>query len=118
VLDEIGKDGFFDNLTHTATTLLQGLQMLADKHGIAFTTTQVGGMFGCYFNTTKTISTFEQVMQSDVTRFKRYFHSMLSQGIYLAPSAFEAGFVSGAHGKAEIDKTLAAADQAFASLKN
>ncbi|HTR01450.1 MAG TPA: glutamate-1-semialdehyde 2,1-aminomutase [Candidatus Acidoferrum sp.] len=118
VLDEIGKSGFFDRLAQNTTALLRGLQSLADRHGIPFTTTQVGGMFGCYFNTNPNISTFDQVMQSDVARFKRYFHAMLDEGIYLAPSAFEAGFVSAAHGKAEIDRTLAAADKAFASLKH
>ncbi len=117
VLDEISKPGFFESLTRTATTLLQGLQSLADNSGIEFTTTQVGGMFGCYFSKFKNISTFEQVMQSNVSLFKPYFHSMLAEGIYLAPSAFEAGFVSSAHGSKEIDLTLSAAEKSFAVLK-
>ncbi len=117
VLDEISKPGFHEALTQTTATLLQGLQSLADKYDIAFTTTQVGGMFGCYFNQARTISTFEQVMQSDVERFKRYFHLMLDEGVYLAPSAFEAGFVSGAHGVNEINLTLEAAEKSFAALK-
>ncbi|MES2605099.1 MAG: glutamate-1-semialdehyde 2,1-aminomutase [Pseudomonadota bacterium] len=102
VLEEISKPGFYENLAKSTTSLLNGLQSIANQQGIPFTTTQVGSMFGCYFNETKAISTFAQVMQSDVARFKRYFHLMLSQGIYLAPSAFEAGFVSSAHGEAEI----------------
>jgi glutamate-1-semialdehyde 2,1-aminomutase len=118
VLDEISKAGFFENLGRTTTSLLRGLQNIADHQGIPFTTTQVGGMFGCYFNEHKVISSFAQVMQSDVARFKRYFHLMLTQGIYLAPSAFEAGFVSGAHSDAEIQKTLQAAEQAFARLRD
>ncbi len=117
VLDEISKPGFFDALTQTTATLLQGLQSLADQYAIEFTTTQVGGMFGCYFNKSPAISTFAQVMQSDVERFKRYFHLMLDQGIYLAPSAFEAGFVSSAHGANEIKLTLEAAEKCFATLK-
>ncbi|MEI7949308.1 MAG: glutamate-1-semialdehyde 2,1-aminomutase [Gammaproteobacteria bacterium] len=117
VLDEISKPGFFDALTQTTATLLHGLQSLADQYAIEFTTTQVGGMFGCYFNKSPVISTFAQVMQSDVERFKRYFHLMLDQGIYLAPSAFEAGFVSSAHGANEIKLTLEAAEKCFAALK-
>lgn len=117
VLEEISAEGFFDRLTHTTRTLLSGLQSIADAKGIPFTTTQVGGMFGCYFNSNSQISTFSQVMQSDVARFKQYFHAMLDRGVYLAPSAFEAGFVSGAHGETEIQQTLAAAEQAFSQLK-
>jgi glutamate-1-semialdehyde 2,1-aminomutase len=116
VLETISKPGFFAALSQTTTSLLSGLQSIADHHQIPFTTTQVGGMFGCYFNENKTISTFAQVMQSDVARFKRYFHSMLAQGVYLAPSAFEAGFVSSAHGAEELRLTLQAAEQAFATL--
>lgn len=117
VLEEISTNGFFDKLTVSTKVLLQGLQSIADRKKIPFTTTQVGGMFGCYFNTHAQISTFAQVMTSDVARFKQYFHAMLDRGIYLAPSAFEAGFVSSAHGEAEIQHTLAAAEQAFASLQ-
>ena len=73
-------------------------------------------MFGCYFNTEANITTFEQVMKSDVEMFKLYFHLMLSKGVYLAPSAFEAGFVSAAHGAAELRHTLDAAEKAFAAL--
>lgn len=118
VLEEISTAGFFEKLTRSTQNLLQGLQSLADENAIPFTTTQVGGMFGCYFTKHKQISTFAQVMESDVARFKQYFHAMLERGIYLAPSAFEAGFVSSAHGEAEIKQTLAAAEQAFAQLKS
>jgi len=118
VLDEISKPGFHAALTRNTRQLLDGLQALADSAGIPFTTTQVGAMFGCYFNTERQISTFAQVMRSDVARFRAYFHLMLEQGIYLAPSAFEAGFISAAHGEREIGLTLAAAEQAFARLKS
>lgn len=117
VLEEISATGFFDKLTRSTSVLLKGLQGIADSKNIPFTTTQVGGMFGCYFNPNKQVSTFEQVMQSDVARFKQYFHAMLDRGVYLAPSAFEAGFVSSAHGEAEIQQTLAVAEQAFSQLK-
>ena len=118
VLDEISKPGFHDSLTRTTESLLQGLQSLADDARIPFTTTQVGGMFGCYFNEHRAITSFAQVMESDVDRFRKYFHHMLSCGVYLAPSAFEAGFVSSAHGVDELRYTLNAAESAFASLKS
>jgi len=116
VLDEISQPGFHDALCKRTRQLLEGLQQRADAAGIAFTTTQVGAMFGCYFNGERQISTFEQVMGSDVARFREYFHLMLERGIYLAPSAFEAGFMSAAHGDAEIAETLTAAEAAFAIL--
>jgi glutamate-1-semialdehyde 2,1-aminomutase len=75
-------------------------------------------MFGCYFNEHRAITSFAQVMESDVDRFRKYFHHMLSCGVYLAPSAFEAGFVSSAHGVDELRYTLNAAESAFASLKS
>jgi glutamate-1-semialdehyde 2,1-aminomutase len=116
VLDEISQPGFHQRLTERTAQLLAGLQERADQAGIAFTTTQVGGMFGCYFNEQREIRSFADVMTSNVERFRQYFHLMLQQGIYLAPSAFEAGFVSAAHGEREIELTLAAAAKAFASL--
>ena len=118
VLGEINKPGFYESLTNTTASLLNGLRAIAARAGIPFTTTQVGGMFGCYFNEQADISSFEQVMRSDVERFRKYFHLMLSRGVYLAPSAFEAGFVSSAHGEAEIQRTLEAAEFAFANLNS
>ena len=116
-LREISKPGFHEKLTDTTAKLLSGLKSLANDAGLPFCTTQVGGMFGCYFNEAENITTFEQVMNSDAERFKKYFHYMLQQGVYLAPSAFEAGFVSAAHTDREIDLTLAAAKVAFSNLK-
>jgi glutamate-1-semialdehyde 2,1-aminomutase len=116
VLDEISKPGFHTALAQYATDLLHGLKTLAHKAGLPFSTTQVGGMFGCYFNTEPNITTFAQVMQSNVEMFRLYFHLMLSKGVYLAPSAFEAGFVSSAHGASELRHTLEAAEKAFAAL--
>ena len=116
MLNVISKPGFFDELAARTTMLLNGLQERANQAGIPFTTTQVGAMFGCFFTEKKPVSHFSQVMSCDTERFKHYFHSMLDNGVYLAPSAFEAGFVSSAHGDKEIQLTLDAAEKAFASL--
>ena len=117
MLEEISQAGFYDKLQQNAASLLSGLQERADQAGIAFSTNQVGAMFGCFFSEEKTISSFTQVMNCDVERFKKYFHVMLQHGIYLAPSAFEAGFISSAHGEREIQLTLDAAEAAFSQLK-
>ncbi|MDG2175366.1 MAG: glutamate-1-semialdehyde 2,1-aminomutase [Gammaproteobacteria bacterium] len=115
-LKEISKPEFFDSLTIKTESLLKGLQDRADSAGIAFTTNQVGGMFGCFFSKEKSITSFSQVMDCDVDRFRKYFHLMLDNGVYLAPSAFEIGFVSAAHGEEELQHTLDAAEQAFSKL--
>ncbi|MBA1248167.1 MULTISPECIES: glutamate-1-semialdehyde 2,1-aminomutase [Pseudomonas] len=114
----ISRPGFHDELTALTTRLLDGLRERAQAAGVPFVTTQAGGMFGLYFSTADDIVTFDDVMASDVERFKRFFHLMLDGGVYLAPSAFEAGFTSIAHGEAELDITFKAAERAFAALKN
>ncbi len=116
MLTEIQKPDFYAQLSQRTRALMAGLQERADAAKIPFTTNQVGGMFGCFFSHEQKISTFDQVMACDVPRFRKYFHSMLSNGVYLAPSAFEAGFVSAAHGDKEIQLTLDAAEKAFATL--
>ncbi len=116
MLTEIQKPDFYKQLSQRASALMTGLQERADAAKIPFTTNQVGGMFGCFFTNEKQVSTFDQVMACDVPRFRKYFHSMLNNGVYLAPSAFEAGFVSAAHGDKEIQLTLDAAEKAFATL--
>ncbi|MBD9679505.1 glutamate-1-semialdehyde 2,1-aminomutase [Pseudomonas sp. PDM18] len=114
----ISRPGFHDELTVYTTRMLQGLQERADAAGIPFVTTQAGAaMFGLYFTGADDIITFDDVMTSDAERFKRFFHLMLDAGIYLAPSAFEAGFTSIAHGETELKLTLDAAERAFAALK-
>ena len=115
-LELICVPGFYDALTAKTTQLLTGLQDAADQAGIAFTTNQVGAMFGLFFSAEKNVSRFAQVMQCDQQRFKRFFHAMLDKGVYLAPSAFEAGFVSAAHSDADIQATVAAAAEVFKSL--
>ena len=114
----ISRPGFHAELSDYTSRLLQGLQERADAAGIPFVTTQAGGMFGLYFSGADDIVTFDDVMASDVERFKRFFHLMLDAGVYLAPSAFEAGFTSIAHGDAELALTLDAAEKAFAAMQN
>ncbi|MDX1269756.1 MAG: glutamate-1-semialdehyde 2,1-aminomutase, partial [Oceanisphaera sp.] len=116
-LNAISAPGVYEQLEQTTKALVDGLQAAADKHGIPFTTTQVGAMFGFFFSEEKNISSYEQVTRCDLDAFKRFFHLMLEEGVYLAPSAFEAGFMSLAHGEQEIAHTLAAADKAFAIMK-
>ena len=87
----------------------------AASPGLAFSGDSVGGMFGIYF-AAEPPATYAQVMAGDKERFNRFFHAMLDRGVYLAPSAFEAGFVSMAHDAAVIDATLAAARDAFAEI--
>ncbi len=107
---------FHKNLGAAAKKLCEGLQKLADKAGIGFTTNQAGGMFGFFFTDEKQITSYEQVVHCDQERFKKFFHGMLEHGVYLAPSAFETGFISAAHGNAEIQATLDAAEKVFATL--
>ena len=113
----ISRPGFHDALSAFTSRLLDGLQQRADAAGVPFVTTQAGGMFGLYFTGADDIVTFDDVMGSDAERFKRFFHLMLEGGVYLAPSAFEAGFTSIAHGETELKITLDAAEKAFAALK-
>ena len=115
-LNLIQAPGFHDHLNQQTKKLTDGLQKLADAAGIALTTHQVGGMFGFFFSAEDKIEFFEQVTQCDMDRFKRFYHSMLDNGVYLAPSAFEAGFVSAEHSDNEINATLDAAQKAFAAL--
>jgi glutamate-1-semialdehyde 2,1-aminomutase len=109
-------EGVPTQLDNTARRLVDGLQGAADRAGIPFTTNQVGGMFGCFFSTEKNISRFSQVTQCDMERFQRFYHGMLEAGVYLAPSAYEAGFVSSAHTSEVVDETVACAEQVFATL--
>jgi len=104
--------GFFENLSATARQLTTGLMSIARERGIAFSAQSVGGMFGLYFRETPPKS-YAEVMQCDKAAFNRFFHFMVDQGVYFAPSAFEAGFVSMAHGNDEIERTLLCAQNYF-----
>lgn len=109
-------DGVHAQLGAAASRLTSGLQTAADRAGIPFTSNQVGGMFGFFFSAQSPVSRFSQVTQCDMERFRRFYHGMLDAGVYLAPSAYEAGFISTAHTDAVIDATIAAAEQVFRSL--
>jgi glutamate-1-semialdehyde 2,1-aminomutase len=111
----VQSPGFFDRLGNAASRLVQGLQKVGRDAGLAFSAQSVGGMFGVYFRAAPPES-YAQVMECDKNAFNRFFHAMLAQGVYLAPSAFEAGFVSAAHGEVEISATIEAASAAFAKI--
>ena len=115
-LNAIAQPGFFEALEQSTRRLLDGLRNVARENGIPFTTTQSGGMFGLFFTEEETISRFDQVMACNVPRFKHFFHGMLDQGIYLAPSAYEAGFVSSAHTNEHIQTTINAASVVMKTL--
>jgi glutamate-1-semialdehyde 2,1-aminomutase len=107
--------GFYDRLGATAHALCKGLNDAAATHQIAFSAQHVGGMFGLYFRQSIP-QRYAEVMECDKDRFNQFFHSMLAEGVYLAPSAYEAGFVSSAHTAADIATTVAAASKAFTGL--
>ncbi|MDH5601103.1 MAG: glutamate-1-semialdehyde 2,1-aminomutase [Gammaproteobacteria bacterium] len=115
-LNIISQPGFFEALTEKTTSLVKGLEERAAKANIPLATNQVGAMFGYFFTEEKNISSFAQVSACDAERFKKFYHGMLEQGVYLAPSAFEAGFVSSTHSDDDINKTLAAAEKVFSAL--
>ena len=115
-LNKISQTGFYDRLSQTANALCSALQQKADQLNLPFTTNQVGGMFGLFFSEEKNISRFSQVENCNMTRFKAFYHHMLNQGVYLAPSAYETGFVSAAHGEPEIQQTAEKAGIAFEKI--
>jgi len=110
----VQQPGFYEHLSSLAQQLTTGLTDAARRHGIAFCAQSVGGMFGLYFSESIPGS-YAEVMAGDKEAFNHFFHAMLDKGVYLAPSAFEAGFVSAAHTEADIAATVAAAEQVFAA---
>jgi glutamate-1-semialdehyde 2,1-aminomutase len=115
-LSLICQEGFFEALAAKTEQLACGLQQAADAAGVPALTTRVGGMFGLFFTEARKVVNFAEAGSCDVAAFKAFFHLMLDRGVYLAPSAFEAGFVSSAHTDAQIDATVAAARESFARL--
>ena len=115
-LNLIDEAGFYEQLTARTEQLIDGLAAAASEAGVGMATECEGGMFGLVFTDAPSVRSFDQVAAADVERFKRFFHGMLDEGIYLAPSAFEAGFVSAAHGDTEINATIAAAAKVFRTL--
>lgn len=115
-LEEIQAPDFYKRLSAQAAKLVRGLGEAAKKHGVQFSAQSMGGMFGIYFRGSCPTS-FKEVMECDGERFKTFFHAMLDNGVYLAPSIYEAGFVSITHDDSVIARTLEAADKAFAEVK-
>ncbi|WP_261815890.1 glutamate-1-semialdehyde 2,1-aminomutase [Vibrio gallicus] len=116
-LTELTQPGNEQRLAQITKTLADGFKSAADKQGIPLVVNQVGGMFGFFFTDKSEVTSYQDVTECDVERFKAFFHLMLEEGIYLAPSAFEASFTSLAHSEADINATLAAAERCFAKLK-
>lgn len=117
MLEQVSSNGFYENLTALATRLTQGLEREAQNAGIDLCCNQVGGMFGFFFTSDIKVQSYQQVTQCNIALFKQFYHAMLQQGVYLAPSAYEAGFVSSAHNNALIDETLAKAATVFKAMK-
>ncbi len=115
-LERVCEPGFHQRLQQSTEQLVAGLARAAAGAGVAFATNHVCGMFGLFFTTQRSIGCFADVMACDGQRFSKFFHAMLEAGVYLAPSAYEAGFVSAAHGAQEIDATIDAAVRVFKNL--
>ena len=114
-LELISEPDFYHQLSAATVYLVEGIAAVAKANKIAMTTNSVGAMFGLFFTEQETVTQFSQVMACDQDQFKRFFHGMLDQGVYLAPSAFEAGFVSSAHRQEDLDETIRAAQRVFES---
>jgi len=114
-LDLISMPGFHNQLAAKTQRLCEELTVAANENGVPLTTNHVGGMFGLFF-TTEPVASYAQAMACDIQRFKAFFHGMLTEGIYFAPSAFEAGFMSSAHTEEDIDATVTAARRVFGQM--
>src|SRR5690606_38536518 len=112
------EPGFRARLAEKTTQLVDGILNAARAANIPLSANQVCGMFGLFFTDKPSVRYFREVMACDVERFKAFFHAMLQEGVYLAPSAFEAGFVSSAHTDLEIDATIAAASAVFKRMRS
>jgi glutamate-1-semialdehyde 2,1-aminomutase len=115
-LQLIAAPGFHQRLSESTDLLMQRLAAAAAGADIQLATNHVCGMFGLFFTTEPRVDTFAKVMACDAARFKRFFHAMLDAGVYLAPSAFEAGFLSAAHSPEDIEATVSAAAKIFPGL--
>jgi len=115
-LERVSKPGFYQQLGEHTRSLVDGISEAAARAGVAFSTHQVGGMFGCFFSDVKTITCFDEVVACDTDRFRHFFHAMLERGVYLAPSSYEAGFVSAVHSAEDIHHTIEAAAESMATL--
>ena len=111
------QPGFYNSLAKKARAFMDGLEQQAKAAGIPLTTVVVGGMFGFFFTVAPQVTSYKQATVCDIETFKKFFHGMLAEGVYLAPSAYEAGFVSSAHSDADIHATVEAAGRVFARMK-
>lgn len=119
MFEDLTAEGFYEDLAAKVDHLVDGFQAAADKHGINLRTNKLGGMFGMFFvkdADTKTPSNFDDVTECDMEMFNTFFHGMLDRGIYLAPSAYEAGFMSIKHSNEDIEASITAADEIFAEI--
>ena len=119
MFEDLTVAGFYDELSAKVAHLVDGIQSAAEKHGIHLRTNKLGGMFGMFFvkdSATPTPANFDEVTECDMTAFNTFFHGMLDRGIYLAPSAYEAGFMSIKHSDADIEASIKAADEIFAEM--
>ncbi|HSC48190.1 MAG TPA: glutamate-1-semialdehyde 2,1-aminomutase, partial [Gammaproteobacteria bacterium] len=115
-LELLDAPGFYARLAHKTRSLVEGLEAAAGDANVAITTNRVGGMFGLFFTTVKPVTRYAQVLGGDLKRFQAFFHGMLRAGVYLAPSAYEAGFVSDAHSEADLAATVTAARRVLGDL--
>lgn len=115
-LELISTENFFNKLDNKTKLLVDEITEKAKQTGVAFTSNQIGGMFGLFFSEDKNIDSFDKVMECKQEQFNTFFHGMLAEGVYLAPSSFEAGFVSCAHSEQDIETTINAAEKVFAKL--
>ncbi|RMG36188.1 MAG: aminotransferase class III-fold pyridoxal phosphate-dependent enzyme, partial [Gammaproteobacteria bacterium] len=115
-LELVSRPGFFEALSTKVERLVDGIMEAAREAGVPLTENHVGGMFGLFFTEADRVTDFAGATACDQDRFRRFYHGMLDEGIYLAPSAFEAGFVSAAHSDDDLGRTVEAARKVFASL--
>lgn len=115
-LELLSKPGVYESLATKTSTLLKGIEAKASQHGVPFTSASAGGMFGMFFTDKEHVKSFDDVMACNKDQFNVFFHAMLESNIYLAPSAFEAAFISTAHSDEDIANTITAADAAFAKV--
>jgi glutamate-1-semialdehyde 2,1-aminomutase len=115
-LNELSQGEKHKLLSENTEKIAKGFKAAAEKHGIELSINYVGAMFGFFFTSEETVTTYAQATACDSEKFKRFFHMMLDEGVYLAPSAFEASFLSTAHTDEDIEATIAAADRCFAKL--
>jgi glutamate-1-semialdehyde 2,1-aminomutase len=115
-LNALQADNFYQTLSNKTAMIVEGLKIAAAENNVDMSFSQIGGMFGFFFTKEDTVSLFKHVTNCDMSQFKQFYHGMLDEGIYLAPSAYETGFMSMAHEQHHIDATIDAAQKVLATL--